>query len=87
MKRREFFASSLGIVAASALPQAGHQFPNVPGLTKYVSEFIVNTKYKDVPADMTQEPPYLEEFPVPLTRVQVFLPLSGLPSFSVNVAS
>jgi hypothetical protein len=53
MKRREFFASSLGMVAGSALPalspqEAATKFPNVPGLTKYVSEFIVNTKYKDI---------------------------------------
>ena len=51
MKRREFFGSSLGMVAASALPpqEAVRQFPDVPGLTKYVSEFIVNTKYQDIP--------------------------------------
>ena len=51
MKRREFFGSSLGMVAASALPpqEAVRQFPDVPGLTKYVSEFIVNTKYSDIP--------------------------------------
>ncbi len=53
MKRREFFASSFGMLAASALPQeGGHQFPNVPGLTKYVSEFIVNTKYQDIPEEV-----------------------------------
>src|SRR6266480_1516228 len=63
MKRREFFASSLGMAAASALstgpalpalpPQeAANKFPDVPGLTKYVSEFIVNTKYKDIPEDV-----------------------------------
>src|SRR5213594_4960217 len=50
MKRRECFASSFGMLAASALPQeSGHPFPNVPGLTRYVSEFIVNTKYQDIP--------------------------------------
>jgi hypothetical protein len=53
MRRREFFASSAGMLAASALPQGGgRQFPNVPGLTKYVSEFIVNTKYRDIPEDV-----------------------------------
>ena len=56
MKRREFFGSSLGMVAASALaqpPQEGaRQFPNVPGLTKYVCEFIANTKYKDIPEEV-----------------------------------
>src|SRR5262245_14219067 len=60
MKRREFFGSSIGMVAASALPaftapppqEAATKFPNVPGLTKYVSEFIVNTTYKDIPAEV-----------------------------------
>src|SRR5207247_3929389 len=53
MKRREFFGSSFGMLAASALPQeGGRQFPNVPGLTKYVSEFIANTKYHDIPEDV-----------------------------------
>src|SRR5438046_5605336 len=60
MKRREFFASSLGMAAASALPagpalppqEAANKFPDVPGLTKYVSEFIVNTKYQDIPEEV-----------------------------------
>src|SRR5213078_3738352 len=56
MTRREFLGSSIGMVAASASaqpPQEGaRQFPNVPGLTKYVSEFIVNAKYKDIPEDV-----------------------------------
>src|SRR5262249_59574922 len=53
LTRREFFGSSFGMLAASAParpPQEGaRQFPNVPGLTKYVSEFIANTKYRDIP--------------------------------------
>src|SRR5438132_666770 len=57
MKRREFFASSLGMVAASALPaqprqEGARRFPNVPGLTKYVCEFIVNTKCPDIPEEV-----------------------------------
>src|SRR5438874_803050 len=57
MKRREFFGSSLGMVVAasrSALPpqEGARQFPNVPGLTKYVSDFIANTKYKDIPEEV-----------------------------------
>src|SRR5436309_304750 len=56
MKRREFLGSSLGMVAASrsALPpqEDARQFPNVPGLTKYVSDFIANTKYKDIPEEV-----------------------------------
>src|SRR5438034_2022893 len=56
MTRREFLGSSIGMVAASASaqpPQEGAgQFPSVPGLTKYVSEFIVNTKYRDIPEEV-----------------------------------
>src|SRR6266850_161801 len=53
--RREFFAGSLGMAAAaSALPlqEGDRQFPNVPGLTKYVTEFIVNTKLQDIPDEV-----------------------------------
>src|SRR5438552_6577140 len=57
MKRREFFAGSLGMVAASAGPglpaqEGARKFPNVPGLTKYVCDFIVNTKYQDIPEEV-----------------------------------
>src|ERR1700730_10099895 len=55
MKRRTFCASSLGLLAApplSALAQSGVEFPNAPGLTKYVADFIVNTKYDDIPQDV-----------------------------------
>src|SRR5437879_7369878 len=58
MTRREFFGSSIGMVAASASvppPQEGaRQFPNVPGLTKYVSEFIVHTKYPDISEEVLE---------------------------------
>ena len=56
MKRREFFESSIGIVAGSALPmqERTSQFPNVPGLTQYVSEFIVHTKYRDIPEEVLE---------------------------------
>ena len=36
--------------ADGALPAA--EFPKAPGLTKYVAQFIVNTKYSDIPADV-----------------------------------
>jgi hypothetical protein len=58
MRRREFCAS---VVAASSLRNARMSkpaeqntasFPNVPGLTKYVSEFIVNTRYEDIPENV-----------------------------------
>src|ERR1700732_3443765 len=33
-------------------PAASEEFPKAPGLTKYVSEFIVNTKYEDIPENV-----------------------------------
>ncbi|HWZ57123.1 MAG TPA: MmgE/PrpD family protein [Verrucomicrobiae bacterium] len=67
MNRRELFKNSL---AASALALAGGsaeasraagaaapaaaEFPKAPGLTKSTAEFIVNTKYEDIPADVIE---------------------------------
>ena len=59
MIRREFFRNSL-LVSAAALTsgqlselstsaRATGEFPAAPGLTKYVSEFIANAKYEDIP--------------------------------------
>lgn len=33
-------------------PLPGTEFPKAPGLTKYVAEFIVNTRYADIPGDV-----------------------------------
>jgi len=60
MKRRDFFKSSAVIAAAgladgrlsAAAPCSEGELPKAPGLTKYVSEFIVNTKYEDIPQDV-----------------------------------
>jgi 2-methylcitrate dehydratase PrpD len=59
MNRRDLFKSSLAMSAlalsprkALAAPRAAAEFPKAPGLTKYVAEFIVNTKYTDIPADV-----------------------------------
>src|ERR1700730_15971883 len=59
MIRRDFCRNSLLTVAStlgigrtfdlSASARATGEFPKAPGLTKYVSEFIVNTKYEDIP--------------------------------------
>src|ERR1700730_6948189 len=38
--------------AGGALPAA--EFPKAPGLTKYVAEFIVNTKYEDIPEEVIE---------------------------------
>src|SRR5579859_3600769 len=63
MIRREFVKSSLAAaalaagnerLAASPRPAESAPFPKAPGLTKYVSEFIVNTKYGDIPPDVLE---------------------------------
>ena len=50
-------AATAGAFAAvpTAVPagtSAAAELPHAPGLTKYVSEFIVNTKYEDIPGDV-----------------------------------
>ena len=59
MKRRDFFINSLAVSALAlrsgnvfAAPIPVEEFPKAPGLTKYVADFIVNTKYADIPADV-----------------------------------
>ncbi len=62
MIRREFCKSSL-VAAAAALSSGrvstfaasagpSQESSKAPGLTRYVSEFIVNTKYEDIPEDI-----------------------------------
>jgi 2-methylcitrate dehydratase PrpD len=38
--------------AAPAVAPFAAELPHAPGLTKYVSEFIVNTKYEDIPGEV-----------------------------------
>jgi 2-methylcitrate dehydratase PrpD len=59
MQRRDFCKSSLlaaGLAVGSGkLPAAespASEFPKAPGLTRYVSEFIINTRYEDIPPDV-----------------------------------
>src|SRR5258708_9789317 len=59
MNRRDLFKNSLAMSALAlgsgrvyASPGPAAEFPKAPGLTKYVAEFIVNTKYADIPADV-----------------------------------
>src|SRR5690348_1979388 len=64
MFRRDFVKSSLALTALAARPAHPSAapavspeppvdtFPKAPGLTKYVAEFIVNTKYEDIPKDV-----------------------------------
>ena len=56
MIRRDFCKTSLALAGlalrnarADALASPAEDLPKAPGLTKYVSEFIVNTKYEDIP--------------------------------------
>jgi len=58
MKRRDFCKSSMvaaGLVLGGptlVVTSAAEEFPKAPGLTRYVSEFIVNTRYEDIPEDV-----------------------------------
>src|ERR1700733_11784360 len=67
MNRRDLFKTSLAASAlaltgrsmgASPVPEpaapAPADFPKAPGLTKSTAEFIVNTKYEDIPADVIE---------------------------------
>src|SRR6202140_3228345 len=60
MIRRDFCKTSLALAglalggeqASAAVPPASEEFPKVAGLTKYVSEFVVSTKYEDIPENV-----------------------------------
>ena len=59
MNRRDLFKTSLAASALAltgsrvdAIPAASAEFPKAPGLTKSVAEFIINTKYQDIPEDV-----------------------------------
>ena len=68
MKRREFLRSSasLGavlsavslshpaIAASEGQPCTAPPFPETPGLTKYIIEFVQNTKFTDLPPDVIE---------------------------------
>ncbi|HLW52139.1 MAG TPA: MmgE/PrpD family protein [Candidatus Angelobacter sp.] len=60
MKRRDFCKSSIlsagvALGRAPAIATTGAaEFPQAPGLTRYVAEFIVNTRFNDVPADVLE---------------------------------
>ena len=68
MIRREFLKNGI-LAAAAALPAnalfdraasaavppcESAAFPESPGLTKYVSDFIINTKYENIPANVIE---------------------------------
>ena len=66
MKRREWFQTSLAVSAlalgarrfgareAHAAPAPATEFPKAPGLTRSVAEFIADTRYKDIPANVIE---------------------------------
>jgi len=61
MNRRELFKNSLALSAVAltsargeASPVPAAEFPKAPGLTKSVAEFIVNTRYSDIPPDVIE---------------------------------
>lgn len=65
MKRREFFRTSAAAAALGTMAQGTSMFaensaacppvfPKVDGLTKYVAEFIINTKYGDIPREVVE---------------------------------
>ncbi len=60
MIRRNFFKRALGLAAATLISKprltaaSAGQLPSAAGLTRYVSEFIVNTKYDDLPPEVIE---------------------------------
>ena len=62
MIRRDFCKSTLALAglavtgerASAAAAAPAEELAKAPGLTKYVSEFIVNTKYEDIPANVIE---------------------------------
>jgi len=60
MKRRDFCKTTSLAIAGMAgsdfrpsrSPKAAEEFPQAPGLTKYVCEFILNTTYEDIPDEV-----------------------------------
>ncbi len=66
MKRRDLLTNSLAVSGLAALaltprarraraaPAPAAEFPKAPGLTRSVAEFIVGTKYKDIPPNVIE---------------------------------
>jgi 2-methylcitrate dehydratase PrpD len=67
MKRRDFLASSItagaglgiGSVSSAAFADAGSQpcsvpFPKTEGLTKYVADFVLHSRYTDIPTSVIE---------------------------------
>ena len=62
MRRRDFGKTSLAAIGASVLAKTARagkhpapgDFPKTPGLTRYVGDFVVRTKYEDIPAEVIE---------------------------------
>src|SRR5258707_9111718 len=62
MRRRDFGKVSLSLVVSTMLTDSakgagggsGSDFPRSPGLTKYVAEFVLATKYQDIPQEVIE---------------------------------
>src|SRR5246500_704634 len=62
MRRRDFGKTSLAVIGASLLANTAKaakdaepvDFPKTPGLTKYGAEFVIHTKYENIPADVIE---------------------------------
>src|SRR6266852_5100108 len=62
MRRRDFGKASLGVMASTMLPRSakaagvasGSDFPQTPGLTHYVGQFVLATKYEDIPQEVIE---------------------------------
>src|SRR2546426_11104534 len=59
MIRRDFFKTPLALAGVTlgrpvraAAAAGAEELAKAPGLTRYISEFIVNTKYEDIPDDV-----------------------------------
>jgi 2-methylcitrate dehydratase PrpD len=67
MRRREFGKTSLGLLAATVLAVPSEaaraeaanavsvvDFPKTPGLTQYIGQFVLQTKYENIPAKVIE---------------------------------
>src|SRR6202045_5394704 len=67
MRRREFGKRSLGLLGATLLAAPSEaaraeavnavsvvDFPKTPGLTQYVGQFVLQTKYENIPTEVNE---------------------------------
>ncbi len=62
MRRRDFGKVSLSLMASRMLTDSAKgagggsssDFPKTPGLTEYVGQFVLGTKYQDIPQEVIE---------------------------------